>query len=119
MADGGGCEGFGGARLALGFQYRGLVLFLTGAGGDLSKGRRRGRPSEISPVVTDVRDRPTVGPTCSQRRVRNGCRMRLSSGRNGQNKRLRCTDGLIRRPRSSKRCEAPVGGHHIYPWMSV
>jgi hypothetical protein len=22
----GGCEGFGGARLALGFQYRGLVL---------------------------------------------------------------------------------------------
>jgi hypothetical protein len=84
MADGGGCEGFGGARLALGFQYRGLVLSLTGAGGDLSTGRRCGRPSEILPAVADVWDRPTVGPTCSQRRVRNGCRMGLSSRRNGR-----------------------------------
>jgi hypothetical protein len=61
MADGGGCEGFGGARLALGFQYRGLVLF-HGCGWR-SFQRPTARPTERNLTRSDRRAGPANSGT--------------------------------------------------------
>lgn len=76
-------------------------------------------PTEIPAAVAERRARTMVGPTSSLRQVAQGHYMSLSSGRRGKNERLRYIDEEIRRLTCAERCEAPIGGHHIYLQISI